>query len=43
MMKDKKVFTFEIGKGNSRDTLKDRDDLNADFVLIGGGNSISYY
>ena len=40
MMKDKKVFTFEIGKGNSRDMLKDRTDLNADFVLIGGGNSI---
>jgi hypothetical protein len=41
MMEKKKVFTFELGKGNSKDTLKDRDDLNADFVLIGGGNSIA--
>jgi len=40
MMEKKKVFTFEIGKGNSKDTLKDRNDLNADLVLIGGGNSI---
>ena len=41
MMEKKKVFTFELGKGNSRDILKDCDDLNADFVLIGGGNSIA--
>ena len=40
MMEKEKVFTFEIGKGNSREILKDRKDLNADFVLIGGGNSI---
>ncbi len=41
MMEKKKVFTFALGKGNSKDTLKDCDDLNADFVLIGGGNSIA--
>jgi len=41
MMEKKKVFTFEIGKGNSKEILKDRTDLNADFVLIGGGNSIA--
>ena len=40
MMEKKKVFTFEIGKGNSKEILKDRTDLDADFVLIGGGNSI---
>ena len=40
MMEKKKVFTFALSKGNSKDTLKDRDDLDADFVLIGGGNSI---
>ena len=40
MMEKKKVFTFELGKGNSRDILKDRTDLDADFALIGGGNSI---
>jgi hypothetical protein len=39
-MEKKKVFTFEIGKGNSKEILKDRTDLDADFVLIGGGNSI---
>jgi len=41
MMEKKKVFTFEIGKGNSKEILKDRTDLDADFVLIGGGNSIA--
>ncbi len=41
MMEKKKVFTFALGKGNSKDILKDCDDLNADFVLIGGGNSIA--
>ena len=41
MMEKKKVFTFELGKGNSKDVLKDRTDLNADLVLIGGGNSIT--
>ena len=41
MMEKKKVFTFEIGKGNSKEILKDRTDLDADFVLIGGGNSIT--
>ena len=40
MMEKKKVFTFQIGKGNTRDILKDRDDLNADLILLGGGNSI---
>ena len=40
MMEKKKIFTFEIGKGNSKDILKDRNDLDADLVLIGGGNSI---
>ena len=40
MMEKEKVFTFQIGKGNSREILSDRKDLNADFVLIGGGNSI---
>ena len=40
MMEKKKVFTFEIGKGNSKEILKDRTDLDADLVLIGGGNSI---
>ena len=40
MMEKEKVFTFQIGKGNSREILKDRTDLNADLVLIGGGNSI---
>jgi hypothetical protein len=40
MMEKKKVFTFEIGKGNSKEILKERTDLDADFVLIGGGNSI---
>jgi hypothetical protein len=40
MMEKKKVFTFQLGKGNSKDILKDRTDLDADLVLIGGGNSI---
>ena len=40
MMEKKKVFTFELGKGNSKEILKDRTDLDADLVLIGGGNSI---
>ena len=40
MMQKEKVFTFVIGKGNSKDILKDRTDLDADLVLIGGGNSI---
>ena len=35
MMEKKKVFTFALGKGNSKDILKDCNDLNADFVLIG--------
>jgi len=40
MLEKEKVFTFQIGKGNSREILKDRTDLKADLVLIGGGNSI---
>jgi len=40
MMQKEKVFTFQLGKGNSKDILKDRTDLDADLVLIGGGNSI---
>ena len=40
MMEKNKVFTFQLGKGNTRDILKGRDDLNADLILLGGGNSI---
>ena len=36
MMEKKKVFTFSIGKGNTRDILP---EATADLVLIGGGNS----
>ena len=40
-MKEKnKIFNFEIVKGNSRTTLKEHKNVNADFALIGGGNSI---
>ena len=40
MMEKNKVFTFQLGKGNTRETFKDRTDLNADLILLGGGNSI---
>ena len=36
MMEKKKVFTFSIGKGNTRNILT---KMSADLVLIGGGNS----
>ena len=36
MMEKKKVFTFQIGKGNTRDILT---KMSADLVFIGGGNS----
>ena len=40
MMEKKKVFTFTLGKGNTRDMFPSMKDLNADLILLGGGNSI---
>ena len=38
--KEKKEFTFQLTKGNVRETLKDQDLKDVDFALIGSGNSI---
>ena len=40
--KDDKIFTFELTKGNVRDTLKDKKFTSSDatVALIGSGNSI---
>jgi len=40
MLEKKKVFTFQLGQGNTRETLNNRTDLTADLILLGGGNSI---
>ena len=38
--KEKKEFTFQLTKGNVRETLLKKDTKDVDFALIGSGNSI---